>query len=175
MNRDKIGTQTYYIHQCTNKDRLMYMACLYPNLVSVHFYAIPISLKQLLHGKHHLSLSNVMILLTFQPHSQALYTRGKSLVHTACACAQNPGVLILMCYHGDLVHGQAVCTRPSPLVYIGPGNKVNTRTKNNAITKTILVAYSEVQYRASTDMYTLTNFSWIADKFLVESCIPAAA
>ena len=38
MNRDKIGTQTCYIHQCM----LMYIACLCPNLVSVHFYAIPI-------------------------------------------------------------------------------------------------------------------------------------
>ena len=38
MNRDKIGTQTCYIHQCTK----MYIACLCPNLVSVHFYAIPI-------------------------------------------------------------------------------------------------------------------------------------
>ena len=42
MNRDKIGTQTCYIHQCTHKGTLMYIACLCPNLVSVHFYAIPI-------------------------------------------------------------------------------------------------------------------------------------
>ena len=41
MNRDKIGTQTCYIHQCT-KSMLMYIACQCPNLVSVHFYAIPI-------------------------------------------------------------------------------------------------------------------------------------
>ena len=40
MNGDKTGTQTCYIHQCTNKGMLMYIACL--NLVSVHFYAIPI-------------------------------------------------------------------------------------------------------------------------------------
>ena len=39
MNRDEIGTQTCYIHQCTNKVMLMYIACLCPNLVSVHFYA----------------------------------------------------------------------------------------------------------------------------------------
>ena len=39
MNRD---TETCYIHQCTNKGMLMYIACLCPNLVSVHFYAIPI-------------------------------------------------------------------------------------------------------------------------------------
>ena len=38
MNRDKIGTQTCYVHQ----GMLMYIACLCPNLVSVHFYAIPI-------------------------------------------------------------------------------------------------------------------------------------
>ena len=42
MNRDKIGTQTCYIHHCTHKGMLMYIACLCPNLVSVHFYAIPI-------------------------------------------------------------------------------------------------------------------------------------
>ena len=42
MNRDKIGTQTCYIHQCTHKGMLMYIACLCPNLVSVHFYTIPI-------------------------------------------------------------------------------------------------------------------------------------
>ena len=42
MNRDEIGTQTCYIDQCTNKCMLMYIACLCPNLVSVHFYAIPI-------------------------------------------------------------------------------------------------------------------------------------
>ena len=42
MNRDKIGTQTCYVHQCTHKGMLMYIACLCPNLVSVHVYAIPI-------------------------------------------------------------------------------------------------------------------------------------
>ena len=42
MNRDTIETQTCYIHQYTNKGMLMYIACLCPNLVSVHFYAIPI-------------------------------------------------------------------------------------------------------------------------------------
>ena len=42
MNRDKIGIQTCYIHQCTYKVMLMCIACLCPNLVSVHFYAIPI-------------------------------------------------------------------------------------------------------------------------------------
>ena len=42
MNRDKIGTQTCYIYQCTNKVMLMYIACLCPILVSVDFYAIPI-------------------------------------------------------------------------------------------------------------------------------------
>ena len=41
MNRDKIGTQTCYIHHVL-KGMLMYIACLCPNLVSVHFYAIPI-------------------------------------------------------------------------------------------------------------------------------------
>ena len=41
MNRDKIGTQTCYIDQCTSKGMLMYIACLCPNLVSVYFYAIP--------------------------------------------------------------------------------------------------------------------------------------
>ena len=41
MNRDKIGTQTCYVHQHTFST-LMYIACLRPNLVSVHFYAIPI-------------------------------------------------------------------------------------------------------------------------------------
>ena len=39
MNRDKIGTQTCYVPFST----LMYIACLCPNLVSVHFYAIPVS------------------------------------------------------------------------------------------------------------------------------------
>ena len=38
MNRDKIGTQTCYIHQCTNKVILMYIACLCPNLVSVFIF-----------------------------------------------------------------------------------------------------------------------------------------
>ena len=33
VNRDEVGTQTCYIHQCTNKC----IACLCPNLVSVHF------------------------------------------------------------------------------------------------------------------------------------------
>ena len=42
MNRDKIGTQTCYVHQRTFVGTLMYIACLCPNLVSVHFYAIPI-------------------------------------------------------------------------------------------------------------------------------------
>ena len=28
MDRNKIGTQTCYIHQCTNKGMLMYIACL---------------------------------------------------------------------------------------------------------------------------------------------------
>ena len=42
MNRDKIGTQTCYVHQHTFVGTLMYIACLCPNLVSVHFYAIPI-------------------------------------------------------------------------------------------------------------------------------------
>ena len=37
MDRDKIGTQTCYMHQCTNKGMLMYIACLCPNIVSVHF------------------------------------------------------------------------------------------------------------------------------------------
>ena len=36
MNRDKIGTQTCYVHQHTFST-LMYIACLRPNLVSVHF------------------------------------------------------------------------------------------------------------------------------------------
>ena len=40
MNRDKIGTQTYYVHPQTFVSTLMYIACLSPNLVSVHFYAI---------------------------------------------------------------------------------------------------------------------------------------
>ena len=39
MNRDKIGTQICYVHFST----MMYnIACLWPNLASVHFYAIPI-------------------------------------------------------------------------------------------------------------------------------------
>ena len=38
MNRDKIGTQTCYQLVVT----LMYITCLCPSLVSVHFYAIPI-------------------------------------------------------------------------------------------------------------------------------------
>ena len=42
INRNKIGTQTCYIHQCTNKVMLMYIACLRPNLASVHCYAISI-------------------------------------------------------------------------------------------------------------------------------------
>ena len=39
MNRDKIGTQTYYVHQHTSVGTLI---CLCSDLVSVHFYAIPI-------------------------------------------------------------------------------------------------------------------------------------
>ena len=35
MKRDKIRTQTCYIHQCTNKVMLMYIACLCPNLSSL--------------------------------------------------------------------------------------------------------------------------------------------
>ena len=42
MNRDKIGTQTCYVHQYTFVGTLTYIACLCPNLVSVRFYAIPI-------------------------------------------------------------------------------------------------------------------------------------
>ena len=42
MNRDKIGTQTCYVHQHNLVRTLMYIACLCPNLVSVYFYAIPI-------------------------------------------------------------------------------------------------------------------------------------
>ena len=44
MNRDKIGTQTCYIyvHEHTFVGTVMYIACLRPNLVSVHFCAIPI-------------------------------------------------------------------------------------------------------------------------------------
>ena len=41
-NEDKIGTQTCYVHQHTFVGTLMYIACLCPNLVSVHFYGIPI-------------------------------------------------------------------------------------------------------------------------------------
>ena len=52
MNRDKIGTQTCYIHQCTNKVLLMYIVCLYSNL---HSYAIPT-----LHFKSH----NLLIICT---------------------------------------------------------------------------------------------------------------
>ena len=48
MNRDKIGTQTCYVNQHNLVGTLMYIACLCPNLVSVHFYAIPI-----LHFKFH--------------------------------------------------------------------------------------------------------------------------
>ena len=57
MNRDKIGTQTCYIHQqrlghrhaiYINIGLLMYIACLCPNLASVNFGAIPI-----LHSKFH--------------------------------------------------------------------------------------------------------------------------
>ena len=33
INRDKIGTQACYIHQCTNKGIVMYIACLCPKLV----------------------------------------------------------------------------------------------------------------------------------------------
>ena len=42
MNRDKIGSQTCYVHQHTFVGTLMYVACLCPYLVSVRFYAIPI-------------------------------------------------------------------------------------------------------------------------------------
>ena len=42
MNRDKIGTLTCYVYQHTFVGTLMCIACLCPNLVSVHFYAIPI-------------------------------------------------------------------------------------------------------------------------------------
>ena len=45
MNRD---TDMLYTSMCTNKVMLMYIACLCPNLVSVHYYAIPI-----LHFKFH--------------------------------------------------------------------------------------------------------------------------
>ena len=44
MNGDKINildTDMLYT-SCTNKVTLMYIACLCPNLVSVHLYAIPI-------------------------------------------------------------------------------------------------------------------------------------
>ena len=41
MNRDKIGHRcAIYINVL--KGMLMYIACLCPNLVSVHFYVIPI-------------------------------------------------------------------------------------------------------------------------------------
>ena len=39
MNRDKIGTQTCYVHQHNLVGTLIYIACLCPNLVSVHIYA----------------------------------------------------------------------------------------------------------------------------------------
>ena len=42
MNRNKIETQTCYVHQHNLVGTLMYVACLSPNLVSVHIYAIPI-------------------------------------------------------------------------------------------------------------------------------------
>ena len=42
MNGDKIGTQTCYVHEHNPVVTLMYIACLCPNLVSVHSYAIPI-------------------------------------------------------------------------------------------------------------------------------------
>ena len=38
MNRDKIGTQICYVHQHTFVGTLMYVACLCPSLVSVHFF-----------------------------------------------------------------------------------------------------------------------------------------
>ena len=41
MNRDKIGTQTCYIHQCTTRYVDVHSMSV-SNLVSVHFYAIPI-------------------------------------------------------------------------------------------------------------------------------------
>ena len=44
MNRDKIRIQTCYIHLIGT---LMYIACLFPNLVSVHLYAIPIITLQI--------------------------------------------------------------------------------------------------------------------------------
>ena len=58
MNRDKIGTQTCYIYQFANKGMLMYIACLCPNLVSVHFNAVPI-----LHFKFHKFLFTCNIFL----------------------------------------------------------------------------------------------------------------
>ena len=61
MSRDKIGIQTCYIHQCTNKGMLMYIACLCSNLVSVHFYAIPIL---------HFKLPYLLVLLTLGAHAQ---------------------------------------------------------------------------------------------------------
>ena len=46
MNRNKIRTETCYVHQHTFVGTLMYIACLCPiYLVSVHFYAIPIYLS----------------------------------------------------------------------------------------------------------------------------------
>ena len=44
MNRDNIRPQTCSVHQHTFVGVLMYIACLCLNLVSVHFYAIPITL-----------------------------------------------------------------------------------------------------------------------------------
>ena len=42
MDRDKIGTQTCYIHQCTKRYVDVHSMSVSQSCLSVHFYAIPI-------------------------------------------------------------------------------------------------------------------------------------
>ena len=75
MNRDKIETQTCYVHQHNFVGTLLYIACLCPNLVSVRFYTLQfkfpnffiyLSLVSLTRA-HHIHKTSGQVLLYCRP------------------------------------------------------------------------------------------------------------
>ena len=79
MNRDKIGTQTCYVHQCTNKGMLMYHSITYMYMyickVLLHVHAIIACL--LLHAAPVVALSSL--------HPSAYFINGVLFRYT-CTC-----------------------------------------------------------------------------------------
>ena len=62
----------------------------------------------------HVPLLYPSITLVLRPY---IYERRRPGTHCLCMRQISMVTLRKMCYHGDPMHAQAVCARPSPLVY----------------------------------------------------------